>query len=99
MFTYISYKIQVTEEILKMLIEDEEYLAVYFSGPCDDPDDDCAKILEDLESVDSTMQVKMIGSKAMNINISNQSLLYSFLNEQFYTSFFQNIFFRITALC
>ena len=40
-----------------MLIEDEEYLAVYFSGPCDDPDDDCAKILEDLESVDSTMQV------------------------------------------
>ena len=57
MFTYISYKIQVTEEILKMLIEDEEYLAVYFSGPCDDPEDDCAKILEDLESVDSTMQV------------------------------------------
>ena len=40
MFTYISYKIQVTEEILKMLIEDEEYLAVYFSGPCDDPDDE-----------------------------------------------------------
>ena len=40
-----------------MLIEDEEYLAVYFSGPCDDPEDDCAKILEDLESVDSTMQV------------------------------------------
>ena len=57
MYTYISYKIQVTEEILKMLIEDEEYLAVYFSGPCDDPEDDCAKILEDLESVDSTMQV------------------------------------------
>ena len=48
---------QVTEEILKMLIEDEEYLAVYFSGPCDDPEDDCAKILEDLESVDSTMLV------------------------------------------
>ena len=57
MYIYISYKIQVTEEILKMLIEDEEYLTVYFSGPCDDPEDDCAKILEGLESVDSTMQV------------------------------------------
>ena len=78
MFTYISYEIQVTEEILKMLVEDEEYLAVYFSGPCDDPDDDCAKILEDLESVDSTMQVKMIGSTAMNINISNQSIVIQF---------------------
>ena len=40
-----------------MLIEDEEYLAIYFSGPCDDPEDDCAQILEDLETVDSTMQV------------------------------------------
>ena len=40
-----------------MLIDDEEYLAVYFSGPCDDPEDDCAQILEDLETVDSTMQV------------------------------------------
>ena len=55
MIFYISK--QVTEEILRMLIEDEEYLAVYFSGPCDDPEDDCAKILEELESVDSTMQV------------------------------------------
>ena len=42
-----------------MLIEDEEYLAVYFSGPCDDPEDDCALILDELESVDTTMQVEM----------------------------------------
>ena len=43
-----------------MLIEDEEYLAVYFSGPCDDPEDDCALILDELESVDTTMQVEII---------------------------------------
>ena len=47
---------EVTEEILKMLVEDEEYIAVYFSGPCDDPEDKCAKILEQLEDVDSKMQ-------------------------------------------
>ena len=53
----VHLQFQVTEEILKMLIEDEEYLAVYFSGPCDDPEDDCALILDELESVDTTMQV------------------------------------------
>ena len=47
---------EVTDEILKMLIEDEEYLGVYFSGPCDDPEETCAQILEGLESVDSKMQ-------------------------------------------
>ena len=50
-------QLKVTEEILRKLIEDEEYLAVYFSGPCDDPEDECAQILDDLEDVDSTMQV------------------------------------------
>ena len=39
----------VTEEILEFLIEDEEYLAVFFSGPCED-DDPCDDILEDLVS-------------------------------------------------
>ena len=37
----------VTEEILEFLIEDEEYLAVFFSGPCEE-DDPCDDILEDL---------------------------------------------------
>ena len=46
---------EVTEEILAMLIEDEEYLAVFFSGPCDE-DDPCAAILNDLERIDSKMQ-------------------------------------------
>jgi hypothetical protein len=46
---------QITEEILQILIEDEEYLAVFFSGPCEE-DDPCSQILEELETVDSTMQ-------------------------------------------
>lgn len=46
---------QITEEILEILIEDEEYLAVFFSGPCE-ADDPCNEILEELEKVDSTLQ-------------------------------------------
>ncbi len=38
---------KVTEEILEFLIEDEEYLAVFFSGPCEE-DDPCDDILEEL---------------------------------------------------
>ena len=41
---------KVTEEILEFLIEDEEYLAVFFSGPCEE-DDPCDDILEELVSV------------------------------------------------
>ena len=37
----------MTEEILEFLIEDEEYLAVFFSGPCEE-DDPCDDILEEL---------------------------------------------------
>ena len=37
----------VTEEILEFLIEDEEFLAVFFSGPCEE-DDPCDDILDDL---------------------------------------------------
>ena len=36
-------------------VEEEEYLAVFFSGPCEE-DDPCHAILEELEKVDSTMQ-------------------------------------------
>ena len=46
---------QITEEILEILIDDEEYLAVFFSGPCEE-DDPCYEILEKLEKVDSTLQ-------------------------------------------
>ena len=46
---------QITEEILEILVEEEEYLAVFFSGPCEE-DDPCHAILEELEKVDSTMQ-------------------------------------------
>ncbi len=46
---------QVTEEILEILVDEEEYLAVFFSGPCEE-DDPCHAILDQLEDVDSTMQ-------------------------------------------
>ena len=45
----------MTDEILKMLVADEDYVAVYFSGPCDDddPEEECNSILEKLEEIDS----------------------------------------------
>ena len=46
---------QITEEILEILVGEEEYLAVFFSGPCEE-DDPCHAILDQLEDVDSTMQ-------------------------------------------
>ena len=46
---------QITEEILEILVDEEEYLAVFFSGPCEE-DDPCHAILDQLEDVDSTMQ-------------------------------------------
>jgi thioredoxin-related protein len=46
---------KVTEKILAMLIEEEEYLAVFFSGPCSD-DDPCDQILEEFESIDSKIR-------------------------------------------
>jgi len=47
----------VTEEILEFLIEDQEYLAVYFSGPCED-DDPCDEILDELVLVLSVSSFK-----------------------------------------
>ena len=46
---------KVTEKILTMLIEEEEYLAVFFTGPCSE-DDPCEQILDELESIDSKIR-------------------------------------------
>ena len=46
---------KVTEKILEMLVEEEEYLAVFFSGPCAE-DDPCSEILEELQSIDSKIR-------------------------------------------
>lgn len=45
---------EVTDEILLELIEDHEYVAVYFSGDCDEGDK-CDTILEDLENIDDEL--------------------------------------------
>ena len=49
---------EVTDEILKVLSEEEPYLGVYWSGPCDkgDIDDECNSILGRLEKIDSKVQ-------------------------------------------
>ncbi|QQP55796.1 Putative LOC100161052 [Caligus rogercresseyi] len=48
---------EVTEQILASLIEEEEHLAVFFSGPCEDDneDDECNQILNELEHIDSLL--------------------------------------------
>ncbi len=48
---------EVTDEILAKLAEDEEYLAVFFSGPCDDDDEDpCRTVLTSLQAIDKRVQ-------------------------------------------
>lgn len=45
---------EVTDEILLDLINEHEYVAVYFSGTCDEGDK-CDKILDDLENIDDEL--------------------------------------------
>ena len=45
----------VTDEILADLAEEEEYLAVFFSGPCEE-DDPCHAILETLQEADKRVR-------------------------------------------
>lgn len=45
---------EVTDEILKELIDDHEYVVAYFTGPCEEGDR-CDNILEDLENIDDEL--------------------------------------------
>ncbi|XP_055526877.1 uncharacterized protein LOC129719507 isoform X6 [Wyeomyia smithii] len=45
---------EVTDEILQDLIEDHEYVCVYFSGACEEGEK-CDKILDDLENIDDEL--------------------------------------------
>ncbi|KYN00550.1 Putative protein disulfide-isomerase C1F5.02, partial [Cyphomyrmex costatus] len=45
---------EVTDEILTDLIEEHEYVVVYFSGSCDEGEK-CDNILEDLENIDDEL--------------------------------------------
>lgn len=45
---------EVTDEILVGLIEEHEYVVVYFTGNCD-PGEKCDKILDDLENIDDEL--------------------------------------------
>uniref|UniRef100_A0A0K2UHY0 Putative LOC100161052 [Acyrthosiphon pisum] n=1 Tax=Lepeophtheirus salmonis TaxID=72036 RepID=A0A0K2UHY0_LEPSM len=49
---------EVTEQILESLVKEEEYLGVFFSGPCDDGNDEdqCNLILEELEKIDTLLE-------------------------------------------
>ena len=46
---------EVSDEILRELIEDHEYVAVFFRGPCDEEADDCDAVLAKLENVDDEL--------------------------------------------
>lgn len=45
---------EVTDEILKELIDGHEYVVVYFTGPCEDGES-CDNILSDLENIDDEL--------------------------------------------
>ncbi|XP_077269443.1 hulk isoform X3 [Temnothorax americanus] len=45
---------EVTDEILTDLIEEHEYVVVYFSGSCDEGEE-CDNILDDLENIDDEL--------------------------------------------
>lgn len=45
---------EVTDEILKTLIDSHEYVVVYFTGTCEEGDK-CDKILDDLENIDDEL--------------------------------------------
>lgn len=45
---------EVTDEILEDLLEDHEYVVVYFSGKCEEGEE-CDNILEDLENIDDEL--------------------------------------------
>ncbi|KAJ8675217.1 hypothetical protein QAD02_011003, partial [Eretmocerus hayati] len=45
---------EVTDEILSDLIDEHEYVVVYFTGNCDEGDE-CEKILEELENIDDEL--------------------------------------------
>ncbi len=49
---------KVTEEILAYLAETKEYLAVFFTGPCDErakTDQECKRVLTELEKIDDEL--------------------------------------------
>jgi hypothetical protein len=46
---------EVTDEILSNLIEDHEFVAVFFRGECVGEDDDCDGVLAKLEAVDDEL--------------------------------------------
>ena len=46
---------EVSDEILEELIEDHEYVAVLFRGPCDEENDDCDAVLAKLENIDDEL--------------------------------------------
>lgn len=45
---------EVTDEILKILIDEHEYVVVYFTGPCEEGER-CDSILDDLENIDDEL--------------------------------------------
>ena len=49
---------EVTEEILKLLAREKEYVAVFFTGPCNEnaaTDQECETVLHDLENIDDDL--------------------------------------------
>lgn len=77
---------EVTDEILKELIDDHEYVVAYFTGPCEEGEK-CDSILDDLENIDDELDEAGIifvttedTSMAKKLNVKNFPQLVFFRN-------------------
>ena len=81
----------VTDELLRSIIEEEEYVAVYFSGLCaDDDQDECDLIRDELEKIDHILDdygIVFVATHELEVAKENQikrfPALGLFKNEEF----------------
>ncbi|XP_069688967.1 uncharacterized protein hlk isoform X7 [Periplaneta americana] len=69
---------EVTDEILQDLIEEHEYVVVYFSGQCEE-DEACDDILEELENIDDELdEAGIIFVTTEDLNLAKKHGIRSF---------------------
>ena len=76
---------EVTDEMLEELIKDNEYVAVFFRGPCDEEEDDCDAVLAKLESIDDDLDeigILLVTTADKEVSRQNGSLFQ--LMKEFY---------------
>ena len=65
--------------MLEELIKDNEYVAVFFRGPCDEEEDDCDAVLAKLESIDDDLDeigILLVTTADKEVSRQNGSLFH-----------------------